>query len=114
MTRLNVPVISHLKASKPPAIWKLKIVLQEVIKAVYGETVVLHFERGKVGDNPYENMVHLHASLNPGIQHHIEGILDRKFGPHFIVGYNGQMDGSFTAELDEAERRIDERLEKRN
>lgn len=110
MARSSITIISHLKASKPPNLRKLKIVLKEIVKAVYGEDTNLHFEKGSVGENPYENMVHFHSSMEAGIRHHIEGILDRKFGPHFVVGYNGEMKGNFTAELDEAERRIDQIL----
>jgi hypothetical protein len=113
MTRTSVTVVSHLKSSKPPAQWKLKIVLREVAKAIYGENIVLQLQKGSVGENEFENMVHFFSSLNPGVRHHIEGILDRKFGPHFIVGYNGELERTnFTAELDAAERRIDERLNK--
>lgn len=111
MERTNVTVVSHLKSSMPPDTRELTIVLEEVSKAIYGENVDLQLQEGSVGENEFENMVHFYSSMNAGIRHHIEGILDRRFGPHFIVGYNGQLDRStFTSELDESERRIDERL----
>jgi hypothetical protein len=110
MAPVTVTIVTHLKKKKPPAWTKLKIVLTEVVKAIYGQDAKLVLDRGSIGDSEFENMVHFHSSLNPGIRHHVEGILDRKFGPHFIVGYNGELEGHRTVELDEAERRIDERL----
>jgi hypothetical protein len=118
MTRPRISVVTHLKEVKPPAMYKLRIILTEMIKAVYGEDVVLDLQRGSTGDNPYENMVQIHSALNTGTRHHMEGILDRKFGPHFIVGYNREfptepnVKSHFTEELDAAEARIDERLNK--
>lgn len=110
MTRQSIYIESHLKASEPPNLHELKLVLTEVVQAIYLEDTIVDFHEGSIGDNPYENMVHFHSSLNASTRHHIEGILDRKFGPHFIVGYNGEMEGRFTDALDEAERIIDARL----
>ena len=113
--KVTISVISHLKKHHPPTQAKLKIVLNEIVKAVYSEDgnyIVLKLIKGSVGDNEFENFVDIHAKLNPGIRHHIEGIMDRQFGPHSVAGYHGEMDGQKTAELDEAERRINERLNK--
>lgn len=104
-----ITIVTHLK-KEPPDWARLEIVLTEVVKAIYGQDATLVLDRGGIGENEFENMVHFHSSLNSGTRHHVEGILDRKFGPHFIVGYNGQLDGHYTSELDDAERRIDERL----
>lgn len=110
MKSSSITVISHLKATDPPDLQKLQVVLEEIVKVIYGQDKTLDFQEGSVGENPYENMVHFFSSMEAGIRHHVEGILDRKFGPHFVVGYNSELKGNFTAELDEAEKRIDQIL----
>jgi hypothetical protein len=83
-----ITVTTHLSAH-PPDHERLRIALEKLITAIYGQSSTLNVIIGHTDENPNENMLNIKAPVSPATMHALEAALKQLFGLNFAIGYSG-------------------------
>jgi len=82
-----VTITTHLSEKDPPDHERLRIALEKLITALYGEASTLTLIAGHTKENPNENMLNIKAPMSSAIMHALGDALKQLFGVTFAIGY---------------------------
>lgn len=92
MSARIITVTTHLSAINPPDSERLRIALEKLVTAIYGQASTLNVITGHTDENPEENMLDIKAALNQATKQPLEAALKQLFRLNFAIGYSREDD----------------------
>ncbi|HEY8886602.1 MAG TPA: hypothetical protein VIM31_03850 [Candidatus Microsaccharimonas sp.] len=87
-----ITVTTHLSAVNPPDSERLRIALEKLITAIYGQASTLNVRTGHTDENPEENMLDINTPLNQACMQALQSTLEHLFNLRIVIGYRGEDD----------------------